>query len=263
MEQLKEAYKKRNVVLFVGAGLSMNLGLPSWDSLVSQIGKQLDYDPEIFKTFGDYLALAEYYKIEKGSLGELRSWMDKTWHKDDIKIENSEIHKLIAEGKFSIIYTTNYDNWLENAFKHYKKEFIKITKASDITKLKENIIQIIKFHGDFSDDNSLVLTESSYFDRLDFESPLDIKLRSDILGKTVLFVGYSLSDINIRYLFYKLAKLWEKYDKTGVRPESYLFMTRPNPIQEKVLKKWGITLLSSELDNHTDALLSFLRELDK
>jgi hypothetical protein len=239
----------------------MNLGLPSWDKLVSQIGEQLDYDPEIFKTFGDYLALAEYYKIEKGSLGELRSWMDKTWHSPNIKIEDSEIHKYIVEGKFPIIYTTNYDNWLELAFKHYDKEFIKITKASDITKIKENITQIIKFHGDFSDDNSLVLTESSYFDRLDFESPLDIKLRSDILGKTVLFAGYSLTDINIRYLFYKLAKLWKKYDGTGGRPESYLFMTRPNPIQEKVLKKWGITLLSSELDDHKNALLDFLKKL--
>lgn len=263
MEHLKESYRKGNLILFVGAGLSMNLGLPSWDKLVSQIGEQLDYDPEIFKTFGDYLALAEYYKIEKGSLGELRSWMDKTWHSPDVKIENSLIHKFIVEGRFPIIYTTNYDNWIEFAFNHYHKEYVKITKASDITKIKNDVTQVIKFHGDFSDDSSIVLTETSYFERLNFESPLDIKLRSDILGKTVLFVGYSLSDINIRYLFYKLAKLWEKYDENGVRPESYIFMTRPNPIQEKVLKKWGITLLSSELDDHKDAMLDFFKKLDE
>ena len=67
-----------------------------------------------------------------------------------------------------------------------------------------NKTQIIKFHGDFDDDSSLVLTESSFFIALDFESPLDIKLRSDSLEKSLLFIGYSLSDINIRYMLYKL-----------------------------------------------------------
>lgn len=29
---------------------------------------------------------------------------------------------------------------------------------------------------------------------------LDIKLRSDMLGKTILYIGYSLEDINMRFL---------------------------------------------------------------
>ena len=100
--------------------------------------------------------------------------------------------------------------------------------------------QIVKFHGDTISDDSIVLTESSYFDRLDFESPLDIKLRSDMLGKSLLFVGYSLSDINIRLLIYKLDKLW-KNNNTGKRPNSYIFLPTPNPIQEKILVRRGIT----------------------
>jgi len=35
----------------------------------------------------------------------------------------------------------------------------------------------VKLHGTFDDDASLVLTETSYFDRLEFESPIDIKMR--------------------------------------------------------------------------------------
>ncbi len=53
-----------------------------------------------------------------------------------------------------------------------------------------------------SGDASIVLGESSYFRRLDLESPLDIKLRADLPGRTVMFIGYSLADVNIRYLFY-------------------------------------------------------------
>ncbi|MDA7108033.1 hypothetical protein PJ022_24255 [Escherichia coli] len=35
----------------------------------------------------------------------------------------------------------------------------------------------------------MVLDETSNFQRLEFETPLDIKFRSDVLGKSVLFIG--------------------------------------------------------------------------
>jgi NAD-dependent SIR2 family protein deacetylase len=63
MEQLLSAYKKGNVILFVGAGVSMNLGLPSWSELINHISVELGYDPDIYRTFGNDLALAEYYRI--------------------------------------------------------------------------------------------------------------------------------------------------------------------------------------------------------
>lgn len=52
MEQLLADYKKGNVILFVGAGVSMNLGLPSWSQLVDHIATELGYDPDIYRTFG-------------------------------------------------------------------------------------------------------------------------------------------------------------------------------------------------------------------
>ncbi|WP_262362452.1 hypothetical protein [Klebsiella pneumoniae] len=55
MEQLLSDYKKGNVILFVGAGVSMNLGLPSWSQLVDHIATELGYDPDIYRTFGSAL----------------------------------------------------------------------------------------------------------------------------------------------------------------------------------------------------------------
>ena len=49
---LTAALKERRVILFVGAGVSINLGLPSFQQLVSHIGEELGFDPEIFHTFG-------------------------------------------------------------------------------------------------------------------------------------------------------------------------------------------------------------------
>ena len=103
MEQLISSYKQGNVILFIGAGVSMNLGLPSWKQLIEKIATELEYDPEIYKTLGTDLALAEYYRVKKGSLGKLRSWMDRTWHSPDIKVETSKVHEHIANSKFNLL----------------------------------------------------------------------------------------------------------------------------------------------------------------
>lgn len=263
MDQLIESYKKENLILFIGAGVSKNLGLPSWGALIAEVAEQLSYSPPIFETYGDYLSLAEYYKLKTGSIGPLRSWMDRTWHDPSIDITKSKIHETIAKSNFPLIYTTNYDRWLENAHNAYSVPYKKISKVSDLVNLSKNTRQIVKFHGDFDDDESIVFDETSYFERLSFESPMDIKLRSDILGKSVLFIGYSISDINIKLLFYKLSKLWKLQTGSYVQPKSYIFSHKHNPIQELVLEKRGIKLISSDHDDPETALVEFLQEITK
>ncbi len=103
MEDLLSSYREGNVILFAGAGVSKNLGLPSWSELIDHIAVELGYEPEIYKTFGENLALAEYYRVKKGNIGPLRSWMDTQWHSKDIKVEESDIHELITNAKFPII----------------------------------------------------------------------------------------------------------------------------------------------------------------
>jgi SIR2-like domain len=258
MDQLISSFKQGNVILFVGAGVSISLGLPSWNSLIDRIAEELGYDPEIYKIFGDNYALAEYYQIKKGNIGELRSWMDREWHPKTTDIASSKIHELIANAEFPIIYTTNYDRCLECALDYHQKSYTKIVSVADLTKTALGKTQLIKFHGDFNDDKSIVLGETSYFERLEFETPLDIKLRSDVLGKSFLFIGYSLTDINIRFLFYKLAKLWKDHHNGSAQPRSYIFSPKPNPVQEAILDRWGISMISSEIEDPGEALKEFL-----
>ncbi len=262
LNELANSYANGDVILFVGAGVSANLGLPTWKGLIEEIGIQLDFDPDVFMTYGDSLALAEYYKIVKGNIGPLRSWMDRKWHPSTIDITKSKVHEIIAKGNFPIVYTTNYDRWLELAYTSYFQDFKKIITVNDLVSLDPSLKQIVKYHGDFDDDNSIVLAESDYYDRLQFETPLDIKLRADVLGKTVLFIGYSLNDINIRLLFYKLTKMWSLHGLQSARPKSYLFSARPNPIQKTILETRGIHLLASDDPHPGNALVDFLTNLN-
>lgn len=261
MDQLIQAYRSKRLILFVGAGVSMGLGLPSWRQLVNHMAKELGFDPDIYRTFGSDLTLAEFYRISKGQIGPLRSWMDREWHQPSTDISKSRIHELIATSDFELIYTTNYDRWIERAFDHHKKPYSRIANVGDLSSIAKDKTQIIKFHGDFDDDTSIVLDETSYFERLEFESPLDIKLRSDVLGRSVLFIGYSLNDINIRYLFYRLANLWKKSSKGAPQPMSFIFSPKPNPVQEAALAQWNIRMISAADDDPETALVKLLEKL--
>src|ERR1700730_4796199 len=129
---------------------------------MGHFASDLGFASEIFQQSANNMVLAEYYSLVKGPIGPLRGWMDREWHKNPERIRDSRAHKLITKLGFPIIYTTNYDRWIELAF----------------------------------------------------EDPLDIKLRGDTLDRGVLFIGYSLSDINIRYLLFKLQEIWSAYGGT-------------------------------------------------
>ncbi|MFW6027903.1 MAG: SIR2 family protein [bacterium] len=257
MPELVGAMRERQVLLFVGAGVSNCLGLPVFSELIDHLAEELGYDPELFRGQADYLTLCEFYSLEKGSIGPLRDWMDRKWH-EGIDIGSSRVHRSIVDLNVPSIYTTNFDSWLENAHVHYGKPYAKICDVADVANAPSNVTQIVKFHGDFSHDESIVLTESQYLGRLDFESPLDIKLRGDLLGKSMLFIGYSLSDINLRYMFFRLNRLWHSTDSNHSMPRSYIFLTRPNEIQERVLRYRGVHPIVSDCDDPHDGLSRFL-----
>lgn len=262
MQELVRAIHDRNALLFVGAGVSMNLGVPSWRQLTAHIAERLGHDPEEFSRLGDDQTLAEYYLLETGSLGPLRSWMDVEWHRNaEKKVRTSKIHQLIVELGFPLIYTTNYDRYLELAHESRGVDYIKVSNIGEMARARPDVTQIVKLHGDFEDDGSIVLAESSQFERLALERPLDMKLRSDLLGRVALFIGYSVSDVSIRYILYRLHKQWQESASTQARPKAYVFLGRPNLVQARVLASWGIVPLFSEIADIGEALRQLLETL--
>lgn len=260
LRPLVEAVADRRMILFAGGGVSQSLGLPDFKTLVGHMAEDMGFAPGRYGV-SDYAVIAEAYMVKHTQLGGLRSWMDTTWHPPDIRIARSELHKLIVELEFPIIYTTNYDRWLEKGFEARRKPFHKVTNAADLTVSADGRTEIIKFHGDFEDDDSLVLTESSYFQRMQFETPLDIRLRSDSLARPLLFVGYSLHDINTRYLLFRLQELWKNSPHAEQRPTSYILMTERDEAQEIVLRSRGVLPIPLEGDDPGEATLRFLRGL--
>ena len=70
-----------------------------------------------------------------------------------------------------------------------------------------------------------------------------------------------MTDLNIRFLLHRLWKTWCASGYGKDRPQSYVFMLRPNPIDETVLEQWGLRVLTEPECEPEDALRTFLERL--
>ena len=117
---------------------------------------------------------------------------------EKIEIINNE--RLLEELKFLkevakkslIIITTNYDPFLERIFEGYKVITGQELITSKITR------KIFKIHGSFNDENSIVITERDYKRIEERQKVLGARLITFFAEHPVIFLGYSLTDENIR-----------------------------------------------------------------
>jgi hypothetical protein len=270
-DRLLPMLRSRRVIPFIGAGFSSSMGLPNWEDLLKVIAKEIR-DPTPFDEIkhqcgNDHLQIAEYYLLKcDGKIGPLRNAISKCMNVSGSTVLSGSHVELVNLGQQQI-YTTNYDEFIERTFDALSIQNQVVVIPKDIALSDSNNTQIVKYHGDLKHEETLVLTESKYYTRLEFESPLDLKFRSDILGKSVLFIGYSFRDINIRIIWYKLMKMMEEIPPSD-RPNSYIVRFDKNQALEKLYDSVGIKSIvldpesvAKTQDEKSELLSEFLYDL--
>ena len=264
----EDAARERKIVPFVGAGFSKNISphMPNWREVMDVVAKVLGYDPDVLALHGDYLQIAQYLKI-RGKEGVVYSDLQNLFHLPTMSVSASRPHRLLPYIDAPAIFTTNWDYWIERSFEHEGVPYIKIVSPRDFydrevvtppistttpplydSSRRALILRaypatnIVKFHGDFTDHQSVVFTEDKYFDRMAFEDPLDLFLRSEILGRSVLFVGYSFTDRNIRFIWHRLRKIMASVPDRAKR-HSYLITSGASSVQHEIMQQLGIQLI--------------------
>ena len=198
---IQKAIENRKLVIFVGAGVSRNSGIPTWGELVSQLAKDLGinakaHDADGFNYYGgeDYLKIPQYYFNER----EDREYMDRIREILDRNVPPNEIHNLIFDFNPVHIITTNYDNLIERQYdiKLPNTKYIKV--ANDLELAAAPISNyIIKMHGEFE---NIVLKESDYDSYSSNFKLIETFIKGLFATHTILFVGFSCTDPNIRRL---------------------------------------------------------------
>lgn len=239
------------VIPFFGSGMSARFGIKTWGELIDELKKELD------STTDNYLDIAQEYEDKFGREILIQKIFSETGNVE-FKDEDLGVHYEILAMNPPIIYTTNWDTAIENASERISRKYYKISSLKDISEAPHYSNVIVKFHGDFTNPENIVFTRKDYQNRMAIQHPFDILFRAHILGKKVLFLGYSFSDENIDFIFSKHQELYG----TDLLPKSYIisFKDKFNESRAKELATKNIETIVLESTQHLEELI---RELNK
>jgi len=240
---LAEELEKGKLVVFVGAGVSKNSGLPEWEELIKNYAdyrgikeftsKQfLTIPEEVFERYGSL----KYYEIaEKRFSGKY--------------VPNS-IHRILKKMKLTYIITTNYDTLIEDEIKNLQI----VSKDEDLPYTNSNKM-LIKMHGDFENKN-IVLKQSDYDNYEKNFQLISTLVKGLFTTNTVLFIGYSYSDTNVQQIMNWIKEILKEKTRKAFLVE---FTNEDNKEEEngEQINKISLKLLN---DNNDEVLYENKKE---
>jgi len=225
---LVRAIENKNLVLFVGAGLSYNLkndigeAIEGWNNLVKRIIEH--------KTSKGYDVGYLLHMVGKSApidvLGQLEK--DDNINKSIISQYVRDFYKLPTSNDYSLhknlfllsnkIITTNYDRALEISNEDLADNVAYKGKDPELMSHKDNRKPfLLKLHGCCRDANSMILFPSDYQDLYESktreaEHVLTV-LKNLAYNKTILFIGCGMGDFQINHIF-KTVKELQKFGES-------------------------------------------------
>lgn len=266
--ELRRLYQDGRLIPFIGAGVSMSVswdgnkrGL-SWEELVAQAAILMGYQqPELLFSRGDLLQVLEYFRIKNDSMAKLTNYMVTKMLAPDDALRNSTIHQeLVAMDRCNLYYTTNFDTYLEQSFRLGGRDVHVIATESDLGG-NNATCEVVKFHGDLDHPEHMVMTESDYQKRLAFSAPMDRRFWSDLLGRAVLFIGYSFRDPNVSYLFRLISDQLADLPNSPSGRRAYIVVADPSDFEETLFQKRNIEVIPVRRRHLTSDVASVLREI--
>ena len=227
---------KRNLAIFVGAGVSKNSNVPTWSEIINEFTNDLNIDKV---SSSDYIKIAQcYFDTHPRKYKRLlNKYLNQDWE------TNCITRFLFEEFNPKYFITTNYDCILEKTAQELRNNSYKIVcKNEDIPEIKDKAI--IKMHGDFKN-NNIIFKETDYAEYSTKFKLVETFVKSIFATSIVLFVGFSADDPNVNQIYH-----WVKDILKNNKQPSYLILcdevqnTRKNKIIKKYLENKDIYTLN-------------------
>lgn len=158
------------------------------------------------------LQLLTIIKNEKKIIREVLVESFKLKEEQINKIEENEKYKLLWEVSKKII-TTNYDKILEKSNNEIENALVHFDDAYSLSKLSSSKAFYLKIHGCISKPSTCILLEEDY-EKLYSDTLAHYEFGKIISDKTILFLGFSLSDPYVNILMKNINNIYEGYGKT-------------------------------------------------
>ncbi|RWO94088.1 MAG: SIR2 family protein [Mesorhizobium sp.] len=235
---------------------------PSWNEMVDEACRLLGYeDPELLRYRGTDLQILEFFEQKRGNFAPLTNWLVRRLDVPDDAIKNSRIHAALASLVNSArFYTTNYDDLVERSLKLAGRA-VKVIAGERDMGMGDRMVEVVKFHGDFDNPDAMVFSEGHYYKRLRLDGPLDLKLRSDLLNRVALFVGYSFRDLNIGFLFDMLNEMLKSLPSSDTGKRAYIVVNNPSDFEYTLFRKRNMEIIPAYGDDRTASLADVLEQI--
>ncbi|KHN56276.1 SIR2 family protein [Pectobacterium fontis] len=253
--------------IFIGAGVSMAAGYPSWFELLGEIGEELGISS---KNVHDLAALAQWSIQATGGATRVREVIKKEISPDRPIPDTVEV---IARLPIRHIWTTNYDRLIERAFQAINRPLEPISGVDNLAlKATPGATRLYKMHGSVDRLDDIVISTDDY--EL-FRSKRGAYLplfQAHLTSMSMLFVGISFTDPNIRHVLSLIRESFKDAPPEHfaiVRPpqradfssdDEYNARSTQHDLWAKDLKRYG--LLVVEIDNY-DEVPELLRKVER
>ncbi len=244
-EELLEQIERGNALLFVGERMVRDaLGGALIDGLTKELAKRCSVTEDVSRSFPE---VAQDYEGEKGRQAVVQficDWVEATGD------EPQRAHRLVAGlTDCDVLVTTCFDRRLERAFQEAGRPLDVVIGNIDVPFEEEEKAQLYKIRGSIERKESLILTEDDYEDFFEDESSLSIVLQGYLARKSVLFLGYDLTDPHFKRLYRKITAPLDDYAR-----RAYAFGEAPTPRVQRWCQRHGIEVLDIDV-------VTFLEEL--
>lgn len=256
-EFTKEISKKcqnNEAALFLGAGMSSNAGLPSWQKLFEPLAREIGID--LNTTNYHFYDIAQFYANNKG-ISQLHKKVSSEINKID---ETSETLDELTNMQCNSIWTTNFDKVIENNY--YRKG-----RRTNIIHSEENLvsvelnknINIFKMNGDIDNLKHAIITRRDLEEYNEKHRLLLTFFKRELVVKTFLFIGYSFTDSLVLPCISELSQAFD-----GEHPYHYAIMKKSDEADfisfiNDLESRYHIKTL---LINNYDELCDILKEIN-
>lgn len=243
IKEIQKAQENDRLVIFVGSGVSINSGIPTWWDLIKKLADAIGYsrcDAACKKKHADcpktecedlyaytqdeFLRIPEYYYQQDTSenhndyFGLIQGTLQSDNGSNPI---DDEIFSILPRH----IITTNYDSLLEKSKAANSLLYAVVTQDSDLL-AEVSDRYIIKMHGDLEKPDTIVLKESDYINYEQEHPLISTFIKSLLVNHTFVFLGYSLNDNNLN-LIIGWINYFRKLHGVKERPANFWIDSKP------------------------------------
>ncbi|WP_437313664.1 SIR2 family NAD-dependent protein deacylase [Sorangium sp. So ce385] len=262
LEELRNSYAQGEIVLFVGAGVSVAAGLPSWTALVRTLvdrACQCGMSPIELQEIEDFMAKRKFIdalSAVRESLGpqEFGVAVERCLDDRDLPIPDVITAIALLAPRLRAVLTTNLDRLLERGLGADWEATARPT--ADIAQRRK---LILKLHGTLTDHSTWVLTREAYDHVMYADHKFQGVFSSLFFSRTLLFIGYGLADDDFDQLLGRVRAL---SGQQAPRHFALVASEEITPYRRRHLQASGIQIISyPNPDGRHSALASILRSV--